>query len=277
MNDYERIAEVIRYLDAHYGRQPDLDEVAQLLGLSPFHFHRVFRRWAGITPKAFIQCLTLAAAREALREGRSVLDTAYDVGLSGPGRLHDLCIKWEAATPGEIKAGGADLNLTFGIGDTPFGPGLAAWTPRGLAHLAFLDAANEEFAVDDLRRRWPRATPTRDDAKAQTWLALALNPEELSERRDLAAWVQGSPFQIKVWRALIAIPAGQLVSYGDLARAIERPGAARAIGSAVAANPLAFLIPCHRVIRESGAIGDYRWRHGRKRTLIAWERALAHS
>jgi AraC family transcriptional regulator of adaptative response/methylated-DNA-[protein]-cysteine methyltransferase len=241
----------------------------------------MFKRWAGVSPKAFVQCLTLNAAKRALLEGRSVLESSLEAGLAGPGRLHDLCVKWEAVTPGELKSGGNDLPLTYGVGETPFGRALVAWSARGLCHLAFVDAAGdpagEREAQEGLSARWPHARKLREDDEAQRWLNRGWKSPETASSAALDAWVQGSSFQIQVWQALIRIPPGHLASYGDVARAIGRPGAARAVGSALAANPLAYLIPCHRVIRETGVVGEYRWGHGRKRVLIAWERALAQN
>ncbi len=277
MNDYDRIAKVIHYLDACRREQPDLETVARLLGLSPFHFHRLFRKWAGITPKAFLQCLTLQEAKEALRQGCTVLDAALDAGLSGPGRLHDLCVKLEAATPGEIKSGGADLTIEYGTGDTPFGRCLLGITQRGICHLAFLDEAGEAPALSHLRKLWPRARLARNDQRAASHLSRAFQLDRSKAGKPIDAWVRGTEFQINVWRALLTLPHGCLTSYGEIARHIGQPSAARAVGAAVGSNPIAYLIPCHRVIRQSGVIGDYRWGHGRKRTLIAWERALSQS
>lgn len=271
MSDYERIAKIIRFLDQCHETQPDLAAIADLVGLSPFHVHRLFRQWAGVTPKAFVQCLTLESSKRALQQGRSVFDTAIDVGLSGSGRLHDLCVKLEAATPGEIKSGGDDLEIGWGVGVTPFGNCVLAWTSRGLCHLAFAEEEYVRASVESLRQDWSKAAFVRDDEKAQDWLG---NAFQSGDAPSITAWVSGTDFQLRVWRSLLAIPVGSLTSYGRLAQAIGMPKAARAVGSAVGANPLAFLIPCHRVIRETGVIGNYRWGHGRKRTLLAWEQAL---
>ena len=273
MNDYARIAQVIRYLDACHDTQPDLQELADLVGLSPFHFHRLFKQWAGITPKGFVQCLTLEASKRALREGRAILDASLEVGLSGPSRLHDLCVKLEAATPGEIKSGGEGLRIQWGVGETPFGHAFLAQTERGLCHLAFLEteARDAQPELGSLKVSWPQAQLQRDDEAAQKQLGNVFQP---APSEPLTAWVRGTDFQISVWRALLAIPSGRLSSYGLVAKAIGKPAASRAVGTAVGRNPLAYLIPCHRVIRETGVIGHYRWGHGRKRTLIAWESAL---
>lgn len=269
MSDYERIAAAIRFLDEHRDEQPDLARVASEIGLSPSHFHRLFTRWAGATPKDFLQCLTLADARDRLRKGESVLASSLDSGLSGPGRLHDLCVSLEAATPGEIKNGGAGLNICFGASDSPFGRCLIAETPRGICHLSFFDE-DEEKEVQQLRSEWPNAlfTPAPNHAKELV--------KQIFQTDDPIVWklhIRGTPFQLRVWRALLEIPPGTLVSYGTIARAAGNPKASRATGSAVGRNDISFLIPCHRVIRETGVCGHYRWGAVRKRAILAWEGA----
>lgn len=271
MSDYERIAKIIRFLDQHHECQPNLAKVAELVGLSPFHVHRLFKQWAGVTPKAFVQYLTLERSKRALQRGQSVFDVAIDAGLSGSGRLHDLCVKLEAATPGEIKSGGEGLQIHWGVGETPFGSCVLARTTRGLCHLAFAEREDARASIETLHEDWPKAIFERDNEKVQDQLGDVFR---CGYCPSITAWVRGTDFQLRVWRALLAIPAGCLTSYGRLAEAIGMPKAARAVGSAVGANPLAFLIPCHRVIRETGVIGNYRWGHGRKRILIAWENAL---
>ena len=274
MNQYERIARVIRHLNACHAGQPDLATLAEIAGLSPFHFHRLFSAWAGITPKDFLQCLTLAHAKALLRKGTSVLDAALDSGLSGPGRLHDLCVILEAASPGEVKSGGADWTITAGFADSPFGRCLIGESPRGLCHLAFIDAGDGALALTALREHWPRARLQRDDAAAARLADVIFEPPaDRHSRLALRAYVKGTAFQVRVWRALLQVQPGTLVSYGLLAAAIDKPAAARAVGAAVSHNPLAWLIPCHRVIRETGVIGDYRWGAVRKRAMVAWESA----
>lgn len=272
MNDYHRIAHVIRYLDAHHVEQPDLAILARHAGLSPFHFHRLFSAWAGVTPKDFLQCLTFAHARELLREGNNVLDAALRAGLSGPGRLHDLCVSLEAASPGELKSGGAGWTISFGFAESPFGRCLLAQGPRGVCHLSFLESTDGAAEITALHGDWPQARLHRDDAAAirltDRVFARSVHPRA---RPALRAFVRGTPFQIRVWRSLLRVPPGALVSYGQLAAAMGNPRAARAVGSAVTRNPLAFLVPCHRVIRETGVIGDYRWGATRKRAIVAWE------
>jgi AraC family transcriptional regulator of adaptative response/methylated-DNA-[protein]-cysteine methyltransferase len=274
VNDYERIADVIHYLDEHHTTQPDLDTLAGLLGLSPFHFHRLFTSWAGVTPKDFLQCLTLERVKESLRRGDSVLNAALDAGLSGPGRLHDLCVNLEAASPGEMKSGGACRTVRGGVADSPFGICLVAESPRGLCHLSFVEAGSCEAAWDELQAEWPNAQLRRDDTHARRVARRIFTPPAgRSPRPRIRAFVRGTVFQVRVWRALLRVEPGRLVTYGRLAAAVGNPGGARAVGSAVAQNPLAYLIPCHRVIRETGVIGEYRWGGIRKRALVAWEAA----
>jgi len=274
MNDYERVARVIRYLEESANAQPDLATLAAYAGLSPYHFHRLFSRWAGVTPKDFLQCLTVSHARMLLRQGNSVLATALDSGLSGPGRLHDLCVSLEAASPGEIRSGGEGLTIVFGFADCPFGRCILGESPRGLCHLAFANA-DHEGEIAALQARWPRARLVRDNPLAARLAGQIFDASRAGSapRSALRAFVRGTPFQVKVWRALLAVRAGSLVSYRGLAAAVGMPTAARAVGSAVARNSLAFLVPCHRVIRETGVVGDYRWGTERKRAAIAWENA----
>jgi AraC family transcriptional regulator of adaptative response/methylated-DNA-[protein]-cysteine methyltransferase len=272
MGDYERIACVIRYLDEHYPEQPDLAALAGRLGLSPFHFHRLFSSWAGVTPKAFVQCLTLAHVRTMLRNGRNALDTALDAGLSGPGRLHDLCVNLEAASPGEMKSGGGRFAIEAGFAGSPFGPCLIGRSPRGICHLSFVEAGGKQAAWAALQEEWPNARLHRNDRKARRLAERIFARTAGGNRRlPLRAFVRGTAFQVKVWRALLRVPPGGLITYGGLAAAAGSPDGARAAGSAVGRNPLAFLIPCHRVIRETGVVGDYRWGRVRKRAIVAWE------
>ena len=273
MNEYERIERVIRYLDAYHADQPDLASLAEVAGVSTFHFHRLFSTWAGITPKDFLQCLTLVHAKELLQKGASVLDAALAAGLSGPGRLHDLCLTLEAATPGEVKSGGAGWALLAGFADSPFGRCLIGEGPRGLCHLSFLD--DDATALAELHAHWPKARIRCDDVAAERLAAVIFNlPRTRPARPALRACVKGTAFQVRVWRALLLVPPGTLVSYGQLAATLDCPHAARAVGTAVGHNPLAWLIPCHRVIRKTGVIGDYRWGHFRKRAMLAWESAV---
>lgn len=272
MNDYERIARVIRYLDAHRTQQPDLSSLAKHSGLSPFHFHRLFSAWAGITPKDFLQCLTLSHARKSLREGESVLEAALGAGLSGPGRLHDLCVNLGAASPGEVKSGGAGWTIRAGFAGTLFGKCLLGESPRGICHLSFVGPGAERSALASLQGEWPHSRLQRDDSAASTLAARIFErPAHQGARAPLRAFVRGTAFQVRVWQALLRVQPGTLVSYGFLAAALGQPAAARAVGAAVGANPLAFLIPCHRVIRQTGVVSGYRWGNERKRAIIAWE------
>ena len=274
MNDYERIAAVIRYLDKCHTAQPSLATLAGHIGLSQHHFHRLFTSWAGITPKDFLQCLTLAHARELLLNGKSVLDAALETGLSSPGRLHDLCVSLEAASPGEVKSEGAGWTLTAGFVDSPFGKCLIAESRRGVCHLSFIDDDDEAAALKRLKTQWSRAELRWDRAAARQSADRIFNRAAIKGPRvPLRAFVRGTPFQIHVWRALLQIPFGTLASYSGVAAAVGRPNAARAVGSVLGQNPLAYLIPCHRVIRETGVLGDYQWGSVRKRTMLAWENA----
>jgi AraC family transcriptional regulator of adaptative response/methylated-DNA-[protein]-cysteine methyltransferase len=277
MNDYERVAGVIRYLDRHHTSQPDLNSLAQSVGLSPFHFHRLFSSWAGITPKDFLQCLTLEHVKVLLRRHDSVLDAAMNAGLSGPGRLHDLCVTLEAASPGEIKTGGAGVTIDFGFAATPFGTALIGETVRGICHLSFVDGNDRDSAARLLIERWPAAKLQRNNKRVTELARQIFAHPPTGALPRLRAFVRATPFQLRVWRALLRLPSGALTTYGRLSAAINQPGAARAVGTAVGANPIAFIIPCHRVIRETGVLGNYRWDPIRKRAMIGWELAAHHS
>ena len=274
MNDYERVASVIRFLDRHHTEQPDLAALAKTAGLSSFHFHRLFSTWAGVTPKDFLQCLTLEHVKQLLRDGDNVFDAALNAGLSGSGRLHDLCVTLEAASPGEMKSGGAGIEVDYGFTATPFGEVLIAETKRGVCHLSFVDQGRNA-AHEVLKSQWPNAKRRRDDARIAKLAAkiFSSDPVETSNRR-LRTFVRGTQFQLRVWRALLRVPVGSLTTYGRLAEAMGQSQAARAVGSAVGANLIAFIIPCHRVIRETGALGHYHWDPIRKRAIVGWEFSL---
>ena len=273
MNDYARIEKVIRHLEANHRAQPSLAELAEACGLSESHFHRLFHRWAGATPKDFLQCLTVEHAKQRLHDSASVLDAALDAGLSGPGRLHDLLVTIEAATPGEIKSGGSGLVIEWGLADSPFGLCTIGWTSRGICHLVFHDGEINDPPAE-LSAAWPNATLKRDDKAAAKQAAIVFDSQARGNT-PLAAFVRGTPFQIKVWRALLRIPEGNLASYGSIARAIGHAEATRAVGTACGANPVGYLIPCHRVIRETGIVQGYRWGHTRKQALLARESLAA--
>jgi AraC family transcriptional regulator of adaptative response/methylated-DNA-[protein]-cysteine methyltransferase len=272
MNDYERVANVIRFLDRHHTDQPELTVLARAAGLSPFHFHRLFSTWAGVTPKDFLQCLTIEHVKCLLADGHNVLDAAIDAGLSGPGRLHDLCVTLEAASPGEMKSGGAGIQIDYGFAKTPFGEALIAETKRGISHLFFVDVGGRDRVRNLLTSDWPNAKLNRNDSRiAELAATIFAGTTGSTSTRPLRAFVRGTPFQIKVWRALLRIPIGSLTTYGRLAEAIGQSKAARAVGSAVGANPISFIIPCHRVIRETGALGNYGGGRIRKQVMVGWE------
>jgi len=268
---YATVAEAIRFVRASARRQPSLDEIAAHVGLSPAHLQRTFSAWAGISPKRFLQFLTKEHARSLLRASRDVLGASLDTGLSGPGRLHDLLVHCDAMTPGEMGALGEGLTVAGGVADSPLGRMVAGITPRGICHLAFIDDDDEPGALQVLRDEWPRADWRRDDA-AVAALSRTMFAGPLPDR-PLSVLLRGTNFQIKVWEALLRIPAGHVVAYHDVASASAVPGASRAVGSAIARNRIAVLVPCHRVIRESGDFGEYRWGSERKCALLARERA----
>lgn len=266
--NYRRIEKVITHIDRNRERQPGLDELARVAGLSVFHFSREFRRWAGLSPARYLRTLSLAVAKRELDDRGSVLAAAWAAGLSGGGRLHDLFVQFEAVTPGEYKAGGAGLSLSHGFAGSPFGRIHAAASDRGLAYLAFVDGS-DEAATAELKRRWPRAAFSRDDAAA----AGIADQAFMQRAGRLVLAPVGTNFQVKVWQALLELGSRGPTSYGELAEAIGRPGASRAVGQAVGANPVAWLIPCHRVLRRDGALGGYHWGVERKRAMLAWEHA----
>jgi AraC family transcriptional regulator, regulatory protein of adaptative response / methylated-DNA-[protein]-cysteine methyltransferase len=268
--DFARIARAIRYIDEHFREQPRLEDVAAHANLSEFHFNRLFRRWAGVTPKQYLSAVTGAAARAALAGQASVLDAALTVGLSGPGRLHDLVVTLDAMTPGEIKTQGLGAAVRYGFSNTPFGRAIFATTPRGLSHLAFVELNEDAAALAELRQTAPRATFERDDEAAR---ALAVRIWSVSGRiaAPLQINIAGTNFQLKVWQALLSLGARDATNYSELAQAIGSEGSMRAVGSAVGANPVAYLIPCHHVLRKSGGLGGYRWGEDRKRAMLAWE------
>ncbi len=271
--DYALVAQAIRYIEAHRREQPELAAIASHVGLSEFHFQRLFSRWAGVSPKRFLQALTVEEARRSLSRSGSVLDAAYDTGLSGPGRLHDLFVQCQAATPGEVKSGGAGLTIRYGVEPTPFGDALIGVTERGICALSFVTEGEEGRAIDELHARWPaaRLREERDESGSIAQRIFAdSRPDE-----PLHLLIKGTNFQMQVWQALLRVPSGTLTSYGDLAQAIGRPTAARAVGSAVGSNAIAWLIPCHRVIRQTGVVDGYRWGSDRKRAMLGWEAAQA--
>lgn len=267
---FDAVARAIGFIRAHARRQPGLDEIAAAVHLSPHHLQRLFAEWAGISPKRFLQYLTKEYAKARLRASRDTLSVALDSGLSGTSRLHDLMVGCEAMTPGEIRAGGLGTAIGCGFGPSPFGEALLAWTPRGVCHLAFRTAADEPM-IAALAAQWPRAEPVRDDARASRLL------EEIfgdgPPRAPIRLLLRGTNFQIKVWEALLRTDFGAVVSYRQLAAAAGMPQAQRAVGSALAANTIGYLIPCHRVIRDGGETGGYYWGAERKLAMLGWEAA----
>ncbi len=276
--DFERVAEAIRYLERHRDRQPTLDAVAAAVGLNEFRLHRLFSSWAGTTPKRFLQYLTAEHAKRVLRESRSVLDAAFESGLSSAGRLHDLMVTLEAVSPGEYRRGGAGLTIRWGVHPSPFGDCLVALSGRGLCALEFVDGRRPEEAVAGIAAgRWPEASLAHDPAgTAEIARRIFPAPDRLPGGR-FHLLVRGTNFQLRVWRALLSIPPGRVIAYGDLAARLGSPGAARAVGSAVGANPVSFLIPCHRVVRAATGLGEYRWGAERKRALLTWEAARSEA
>lgn len=281
-SDYQLIAAAIAYLETNRLEQPSLDDLARHLAISPFHLQRLFTRWAGISPKRFLQFLTVEHAKELLAQSHNLLDTAYASGLSGPGRLHDLFVNVEAMTPGEFKAGGKGLAIRFGVHPTPFGDCLLAVTERGVCGLTFANGGGMAGEIDALHARWPAAQLVEDCAGTAAIAARIFAPAEAAPAGQdtagraagpLPVLLAGTNFQIKVWEALLRIPAGGVCTYEDIAQSIGQPSAARAVGGAVGANAVAWLIPCHRVIRKSGVIQDYRWGSTRKKAMLGWEAA----
>lgn len=273
-NDYQLVERAIHFLDRNAGRQPELREVAASVGLSEFHFQRLFQRWAGVSPKRFLQFQTAQEAKHVLQETGDLLEASYQAGLSGPGRLHDLIVNVEAVTPGEYKRRGAGLAISWGVHASPFGDCLLALTARGVCALEFLQPESEDGALVRLRAVWENAR-LQHAPQVTAPVAARIFQAGTKQQAPLALLVKGTNFQIKVWEALLRVPAGRITTYAGLAHSLGRPRAARAVGSAIAANHIGYLIPCHRVIRSTGAFGEYRWGAQRKRILLSRELAQA--
>lgn len=287
--DYRRIEAGIRFLDAHPREETQLRELAQMANLSPFHYERLFKRWAGTTPKRFAQCLRVEHAKALLERSRSLLEAAWESGLSSPSRLHDLFCSIEAVTPGEYKSGGDGLAICYAFHPTPFGDCLIATTERGICRLAFCDSAGaggsserkpnsaaRASELQALKADWPSAKFESDARASKAIVERIFDPAAITRDEPFHLLVKGTNFQLQVWRALISIPPGCAASYNDVAKRVGRSDAVRAVAGAIAANSIAYLIPCHRVLRATGALSGYRWGRERKRALLAWESASGH-
>ena len=272
--DYDAVRRAIAHIRGNWRDQPEIDIIADAAGVSATDLHHLFRRWCGLTPKAFLQALTLDSARELLRQSASVLDTSYEVGLSGPGRLHDLFVTHEAMSPGEWKAGGEGLTITYGSHPCPFGMALVMMTPRGLAGLALADPGEERASLDDMRARWPKAKYVEDYAATAATARRIFDSALWKPDQPLRVVLIGTDFEIRVWEKLLTIPMGRLTTYSDLARRAGAPKAARAVGAAVGKNPISFVVPCHRVVGKNGDITGYHWGISRKRAMLGWEAGM---
>jgi AraC family transcriptional regulator of adaptative response/methylated-DNA-[protein]-cysteine methyltransferase len=269
--DYVIVRRAIAFLSEHWRSQPEVEAVAEAAGVNPTELHHLFRRWAGITPKAFLQAITLDHARRLLRDSASVLDATFEVGLSGPGRLHDLFVTHEAMSPGEWKSGGAGLTIGYGFHPSPFGTALVIATERGVAGLAFADPGEEQVALADMRGRWPQAHLVENSGRTAPLARRIFDPGLWRPDTPLRVVLIGTDFEVRVWETLLTIPMGRATTYSGIAAKIRAPRAARAIGAAVGKNPVAFVVPCHRVLGKSGDVTGYHWGLTRKRAMLGWE------
>lgn len=271
--DYAAVQQALRFMTEQASRQPGVEDIAGAIGVSPADLTLLLRRWCGLTPKAFLQAVTLDRAKKRLDEGMPLLDCALDVGLSGPSRLHDLFVVHEALSPGECKSGAAGLPITYGFTPSPFGTALLMMTSRGLCGLAFSDPdkGGDEAAFEDMRRRWPHALYTRDDRAVQPLAQRVFEAQSWRADQPLRVILIGTDFEVRVWEGLLSIPLGKTTTYSSLANALEKPKAARAVGAAVGRNPISFVVPCHRVLGKSGALTGYHWGLTRKRAMLGWE------
>jgi AraC family transcriptional regulator of adaptative response/methylated-DNA-[protein]-cysteine methyltransferase len=270
-SDYEIVRRSIEYISRRWREQPSLERIAAHVGMKPLSLQRLFTRWAGLSPKGFLQAVTLDHARKLLSDRASVLDASYEVGLSGPGRLHDLFVTHEAMTPGEFKAKGEGLAIGYGFHPSPFGTALVMITAHGLCGLAFADEGREKAALADMRSRWPRATYAEDSATTAPYVRRIFDPAAWTPDRPLRVVMIGTDFEVTVWERLLKLPVGGATTYSGIAASLGRPTAARAVGAAVARNPISFVVPCHRVLAKGGDLCGYHWGLTRKRAILGWE------
>ena len=273
-SDYDFVRQAIEFISANWRDQPSLDRIAAEVGMAPLALQRLFTRWAGLTPKGFLQAVTLDHARSLLADSASVLDAAYEVGLSGPSRLHDLFVTHEAMSPGAYKARGEGIVMRWGFHASPFGKALLMVTDRGLAGLAFADEGGEAAALADMQSRWPRAAFVEDPGATEAAAARIFDPSAWSADRPLRIVMIGSDFELRVWETLLKLPLGKATTYSDIAAHIGRPSATRAVGAAVGKNPISFVVPCHRVLGKSGGLCGYHWGLTRKQAILGWEAGM---
>ena len=271
ITDYDLVRRAVAFISEHWRGQPEVEEIAGAVGVTPTELHHLFRRWAGLTPKAFVAALTLDHARRLLRDSASVLDASYEVGLSGPGRLHDLFVTHEAMSPGEWKAGGEGLSIAYGFHASPFGSALVMATPRGLAGLSFADPGAEAATLADMRSRWPKARYVEDTAATAPLARRIFDAKQWQPEQPLRVVLIGTDFEVRVWETLLRIPMGRAATYSDIAAKVCTAKAARAVGAAVGKNPVCFVVPCHRVIGKDGSLTGYHWGLTRKRAMLGWE------
>lgn len=272
-SDYEIVKRAIAYTTENFRAQPQVDAIAHAAGTDARRLNELFRRWCGLSPNVFLQSVTLDNARKILRESPNILDASYELGLSGPGRLHDLFVTHESMSPGEWKTGGTGLTVYYGFHPSPFGSALVMATDRGLCGLAFADGGGERAALDDMRGRWPNARYAEDSARTVSYAQRIFDSAQWKAGTPLRVVLIGTDFEVRVWETLLRIPLGRATTYSDIARKIERPKASRAVGAAVGKNPISFVVPCHRVVGKSGALTGYHWGLTRKRAMLGWEAA----